>query len=573
MKEQVSRFTHHLSWWLSRKDVNSIAKPVSIIENDVPQDHQRTVFRIALQKTAFQFKPIESIPHLCGSISTTCALTCLRSHLLQCSRNASVNFSANLSKIQSKDFQVLVKKCMDGHFVMRKADKSRQIVIMTTAQYNTGVTQLLNDARNYKLIPFNLQMRTAARIRQVIYKYRAPLLLTTQQVDVLLSHTRKPKSRKFYALPKTHKPESKWKEGLPPFRPICPDLRTETSATAKLITQFLCPNFQNVQSYIKSSYTLIAQLKTLPTLPTNAVLIVADVDNLYPNIPLIEALLRVQSSINNSQSLEAQFILELLKVQLEENCFEYNGQFYKQLRGVPMGKAWAPAVASIYLDVWERAIFEHLKLQPIFYRRYIDDIFCIVSSREEAERLTTCMNVFDPNIKLSETIISTNVHFLDLQLYLNKGHIETSIYYKPTDLKISTHFHSAQSQSIKSSIILSQYIRIYRLSTDLHEAGIQMRTFAQLMMRLQKFPPRTLRQVWQKFKHWLHRQNNADGTNDSRNLRPPNLWLPNCTFLKPFRDTINVFKSALPTNDAARLKQVSVKCVSGRSIGVRCFKP
>ena len=82
-----------------------------------------------------------------------------------------------------------------------------------------------------------------------------------------------------------------------------------------------------------------------------------------------------------------------------------------------MGKAWAPAVASIYLSEWERAVFERARIKPILYKRYIDDVLCIVSSREEADLLVCSMNEADVNMRLGEFTTGEVVNFLDTRIY------------------------------------------------------------------------------------------------------------------------------------------------------------
>ncbi len=134
------------------------------------------------------------------------------------------------------------------------------------------------------------------------------------------------------------------------------------------------------------------------------------------------------------------------------NCFEFNSQFYQQVKGVPMGKAWAPAVASIYLAEWEAQVFQQTNIVPLLYKRYIDDILCILPSRQSAETLLHCMRNLDSNIRISEFTVGSAGHFLDVNIKIEHRQIVTTLYKKPTHLQVLLHYQSAHSTSLKLNI-------------------------------------------------------------------------------------------------------------------------
>jgi hypothetical protein len=80
-----------------------------------------------------------------------------------------------------------------------------------------------------------------------------------------------------------------------------------------------------------------------------------------------------------------------------------------------MGKAWAPAVACLFMDVWDQVLVRRLSVKPLFYVRYIDDLLLLFPNQSAANAAVTVMNDMRPNIKVSEFTIWTSVHFLDLQ--------------------------------------------------------------------------------------------------------------------------------------------------------------
>ena len=222
----------------------------------------------------------------------------------------------------------------------------------------------------------------------------------------------------------------------------------------------------SIKSYCKNSYMLKDRLLETPLLGPDTVLLTSDVDSLYPSIPIGQALHRVVRKLNN-KAPEFQLVVELLRIQLAHNYFSFKDKSFHQVRGLPMGKAWAPVVACIYMEEWECSLWNVLGFEPLIYVRYIDDIFAVFKCRADADKFLVAAAALDPHIKLSDTNIGKSVHFLDLQISLNDhGRFETAIYRKESDLIVLLHHKSAHAASIKDGVILSQLSRFLRLHTN-----------------------------------------------------------------------------------------------------------
>ena len=400
--------------------------------------------------------------------------------------------------------------------IIRKADKSSQLVLMDSVQYNESVMRLLDDTVTYRRIPFNLNMKCATLIRSVLRKY-VPSAITEIEREVLLTYTKEPRTRQFYCLPKTHKPIEKWINGLPPFRPICGDVRSETTVTGKLIAKWITPYFKLIPTFLLNSLQLIELLETVHV-PASAVILIADIENLYPSIPLREAWERV-CRCTGSDTVQKRLILELLEVQLQHNYFEYQNTFFQQIKGVPMGRAWAPAVASIYLSEWEAEVLRIAAVTPILFKRYIDDIILVLRTQEEADRLIQVFQTLDTNIKLTDIQIGTTGHYLDIQLSLNdNGYFYFELYRKPSDLRVLLDYTSAHSVHVKDGVLLSQMIRISRLCSNHIVAENIIRDFTILMNRVRHVPKRTLRRVWNLFLKWRRTAGTTSEINSAVNF-------------------------------------------------------
>ena len=434
-----------------------------------------------------------------GLLQQMCAVGRLKQRLMTAMADAGrkkflkLNFPAD----QRLELMQLVKLIKNGQIVVRKADKSAQLVLLTRDQYVSGCERLLEDQTNYRKVEVNLFRRTAALTICIVKKYRHLLMFSEEEERLMLLSVRAPRTRRFYALPKTHKPIDKWLNGCPPFRPIVSDINSETAVCGHLISQVLRPYFESIPSYINNSYTLKTALEQLSGITDDYCLFVADIDNLYPSIPIADCFARVKAGLRQSIPLHC-FVLELLEVQLKSNYFEFNSETFLQLRGIPMGKAWAPAVASIYLQQWEQNVLSRLPEKPLFYGRYIDDIFCVIR-RAHVTQIVELMNGTDTNIRLGAHNSGATVNFLDLTITLRNNGLHFKLYHKESNLLVTLHNRSAHSPHCKRNTIMSQLVRRFRLHSDISEFQESAAVFLVLMRVVRNYSVAYIIRVWKDF--------------------------------------------------------------------------
>jgi hypothetical protein len=501
-------------------------------------------------------------------------------------KNADGDLSHNLTTGQTTALKQLRRLVNRRQIIIRKADKSRQICILDPTKYDRAVMAQLSDTSNYQPIPFNMNHKCAALIKQCVGKFLQKKLLTEKQAETLLLYTDKPSTRYFYGLPKTHKPAAKWTDGMPPLRPICPDLRTETTATGCFIAQYLKPFMSSIKSYCRNSYMLKDRLLESPPLGPDAIMLTSDVDSLYPSIPIGPALHRVVRRLNN-KAPEFQLVVELLRIQLAHNYFSFQDKSFQQVRGIPMGKAWAPVVACIYMEEWERSLWNELGFEPLIYVRYIDDIFAVFKCRADADKFLIAAAARDPNISLSETNVGNSVHFLDLQISLNdRGRFETSIYRKESDLVVLLHHKSAHTASIKDGVILSQLRRFLRLHTNYTEAGRCIYVFMRLMVQLRGLSPRRARFLWATFKNKIRAGSIPLGRQPPRDTlamterkdaalrfcRSIRIPVPSTVRRKRLRQVLDDFLNQLNAPQREHLRNIVVYNSTSPPLGVTLFR-
>ena len=65
---------------------------------------------------------------------------------------------------------------------------------------------------------------------------------------------------------------------------------------------------------------------------------------------------------------------------LVHNFFNFEGKTYKQIDGVAMGSPLSPTLANAFFheQIWLNECPDEFK--PVYYRRYVDDIFVLFRS-------------------------------------------------------------------------------------------------------------------------------------------------------------------------------------------------
>ncbi len=95
-------------------------------------------------------------------------------------------------------------------------------------------------------------------------------------------------------------------------------------------------------------------------------------------------------------------------------------------------------------DFEEKHIYTYEK-QPIFYRRFLDDLILIwTHGRDELDKFLNYLNNCHETIKFTMDASSTQINFLDTTLHKNPdGTLWTDLYCKPTDSHLYLHHKSA----------------------------------------------------------------------------------------------------------------------------------
>ena len=118
----------------------------------------------------------------------------------------------------------------------------------------------------------------------------------------------------------------------------------------------LQPLAKKVRSYVKDTNDFPQKLANVGDLPQDAILCTIDVVGLYPSIPHDEGLEALRTALNSReiQSVSTDTLVELADLVLTNNFFEFNGDFFKQIRGTAIGIKCAPSYAILFLAAWKK---------------------------------------------------------------------------------------------------------------------------------------------------------------------------------------------------------------------------
>ena len=128
--------------------------------------------------------------------------------------------------------------------------------------------------------------------------------------------------------------------------------------------------------------------------------------------------------------------------------------FTIKLMALPQVRPW-PVASNIFLSFhkinWLKDCPEHFK--PLHYRRYVDDSFVAIRSRDHIPFLEY-LNSKHPNIKFTYEIEKDHcLPFLDVNIMFSNGIFSTSVNRKPTFTGLFTNFNSFILISYKRGLI------------------------------------------------------------------------------------------------------------------------
>jgi hypothetical protein len=360
------------------------------------------------------------------------------------------------SNISLKDLKEIQDLSKNPDLTIKKADKGNSIVIMDTVDYLHEGFRQLSDTNFYQKMEEDLTTIHEGQVNRIIHELFVQKLITKKTKNFLWA--KNCRTARFYLLPKIHKKNI-------PGRPIVSATGCPTEKLSQLIDQILNPLVVKTSSYLRDTTDFINKISNITFHEDdNIILATMDVTSLYTNIPGHLGLRCVAKVLagNSHLLLPPHKILEILRVVLNCNNFEFNGVHYLQVQGVSMGTKCAPTYANLVLSVLEKEFLNSLELKPLCWFRFIDDIFCVYQhGLENLKKLVEKFNNTHDTLKLTLEWSEKEIAFLDTVVYREKTGLKTKLYKKPTDATNYLMHNSAHPPGCKKGF-KSQALRVRR---------------------------------------------------------------------------------------------------------------
>ena len=229
-----------------------------------------------------------------------------------------------------------------------------------------------------------------------------------------------------------------------------------------------------------------------------------DVCSLFTNIPLLETIQIIADYLYSDLAVLTppfckESFIDLLKI-ATGGLFLYRDVIFQQTDGVTMGNPLGVTLANFFMAHCEKLLFSSTDLSfPVFYARYIDDIFCIFRSNVDWKPFFSLLNSMHPNLQFTfEESNDSLLPFLDVHVQLREGGGDTWVFRKKTHTNVVLNFQAVAPIKWKSGLIMCFLNRAHRICSSVHlfykEVAILKSMFIQ-----NAYPAHFFDRVYQQF--------------------------------------------------------------------------
>ena len=431
--------------------------PLKISKSDVVSEMEK------LQKFFVKsLKPEYSARHVTAELQTL-------------AENYVCNYHPSTSTL--KRHGILKKLRRNSDIVITRPDKGESVVILNRQDYFDSVASLLQNPGKFKKVQSHVPSKKEltefreGQLQRYLLSLKKKNVISDDVYQMVYPVGSVP--ARLYGLPKMHKLRESGQK--PPFRPILSSVGSYNYNLAKFLNTLLCPCIPN-QFSSSDSFSFVNEIRNLKF--PHSFLVSFDVESLFTNVPVKET-----TEISIDLILQHHTNLKISKPQLRklfhfatsQTHFLFDGQYYDQVDGLSMGSPLGPTMANVFMGTHEKQWLQNFQGPDVlFYRRYIDDVFCVFEKEESVEQFLNYLNNRHPNIKFTMEKEKEGVlAFLDVLIKKEvDGSFVTSTYRKPTFTGLLTNFTSFVSSSYKFSLIKTLFNRAAKINS--REAGLEL---------------------------------------------------------------------------------------------------
>ncbi len=358
-----------------------------------------------------------------------------------------------------------------------EADKGSGIILMSRSEYHEKMYRdVLSDSNTHEEVPEDPLKSLSARFKDLLKTLKAAGKMLPEEEKLIVEHD--PVLPRMFGLPKLHK------QGHP-MRPVVSCVRSPLAKSGNLIDNKVKPSVEAGWQFLKDSTDALQYLKARERELLNEgfsydqmYLVSFDVASFYPSVPHETAMDAFRRARDNLELTEEQFesIERILDFHLKNAFFSFNGKFYRQKTGLPIGSAIGGPIACLALALEEDRLLERLRVEnpslaKLFeaYRRYLDDSLLMFGARTTEEAVSLADSLHGQLISMREgfdftyTGATKKLVVLDIEVEITSEEVITRNYQKPTDKRTLLSMDSCHPTHVKSAIAYGVGLRMRRL--------------------------------------------------------------------------------------------------------------
>ncbi|XP_067119331.1 uncharacterized protein [Centruroides vittatus] len=327
-----------------------------------------------------------------------------------------------LGGLRNNDIRV-TKRWLDvNDLLVTRADKTKHLVIMKRETYKKAIEDYIEKTECEK-VNVNIIESIDRRVKKL-----EETKLSTVLPFIKKCRNPRPAIPRLFAFAKTHK------EGKQ-IRPIVEKCRGPTFVLEKRLHKFISSQLESNALVAEDPGTVVKEIQHI-SLMEKEVGTVLDYESLYPSIRILsckEALLELLFSRIPELLHYNNEVVELANLICYESIFSYDGQAYRQKRGIPMGSPISGILCELVVRKLEKRVLFDFRKDIVYFKRYVDDIFILWKNNRKINEFIEGINRNSDGLKLKlEQKSSVTIHFLDINIQFKNGHLSTSVYVKPT---------------------------------------------------------------------------------------------------------------------------------------------
>ena len=408
----------------------------------------------------------------------------LKNTAYDCLHSYDAKSQQNLPCDEAEALKSLLK---DDNIVIQKSDKGNSVVILNKVDYVDRMKELLAETSKFRKLnidsdkDYNFIHNQELRITRELRNLRDKGVLNDTDYANLTPTGSRPSI--LYGLSKVHKPLV---DGMPKLRPILSAINTPTYKLSQFLVKVLKP-FTTNQYTTKDSFSFAEDIRKQSS---TAYMSSLDVDSLFTNIPLDETIdICVELLFKDNDiahGLNKSEFRTLLSLATKESFILFDGNYYQQIDGVAMGSPLGPTLANIFLCKHEQNWLSDcpIEFKPIYYKRYVDDIFLLFNSPDHLVMFKSYMNSQHRCMNFtSEMEYNNSLPFLDVNVMRDKHTFITSIYRKPTFSGVYTNYDSFLPSMYKLNLISTLMFRAYTICSSWTLIHVEIQQLKSIMLR------------------------------------------------------------------------------------------